>query len=92
MATPQRLPAGPKFRRNLSISYGFFEKKHLCFAIFAKNSKIQNGHHFLARQIFWKNVLTSTGTLRVKNFIKIALSDFEITFKMTAIYGETKIF
>ena len=29
----------------------------LCFAIFAKNSKIQNGRHFLASEIFietWK--------------------------------------
>ena len=27
---------------------------NLCFAIFGKNSKIQNGHHFWGGKIFWK--------------------------------------
>ena len=29
---------------------------NLCFAIFGKNSKIQNGHHFWGRENFWKIV------------------------------------
>ena len=27
---------------------------NLCFAIFGKNSKIQNGRHFWGGEIFWK--------------------------------------
>ena len=27
---------------------------NLCFAIFGKNSKIQNGHHFWGGENFWK--------------------------------------
>ena len=27
---------------------------NLCFAIFGKNSKIQNGHHFWGGEYFWK--------------------------------------
>ena len=29
---------------------------NLCFAIFGKNSKIQNGHHFWGGENFWKIV------------------------------------
>ena len=32
--------------QNHSISHGFRDISFLCFAIFAKNSKIQNGRHF----------------------------------------------
>ena len=45
MATLQRYPAGQKFCRNRSS---------LCFAIFAKNLKIQNGRHFWRDKIFLK--------------------------------------
>ena len=27
---------------------------NLCFSIFGKNAKIQNGHHFWGEEIFWK--------------------------------------
>ena len=49
---------------------------NLCFAIFGKNSKIQNGRHFLGRgKYFWKlQRLHSLDTLCVENFAEIALS------------------
>ena len=48
----------------------------MCFAIFGKNSKIQNGRHFWGGENFWKIVkkVHSLGTLRVENFDEIALS------------------
>ena len=46
MATLQRYPADQKFVE-IALSSTVFEIKALmCFAIFAKNSKIQNGRHF----------------------------------------------
>ena len=46
-----------------------------CFAIFGKNSKIQNGRHFWGGEIFWKlQRLHSLDTLWVENFDEIALS------------------
>ena len=56
MATLQRYPVGQKFRRNRSIfrskiSHGFRDISIFVFCNFAKNSKIQNGRHFL-REIF----------------------------------------
>ena len=81
---------------------------NLCFAIFGKNSKIQNGRHFGEGKIFWKlQILHSLDTLWVENFHEIALSRtvkeieanlcFAILakirkFKMAAIFGEGKIF
>ena len=49
---------------------------NLCFAIFGKNSKIQNGRHFWGGEnIFWKlQILHSLDTLWVENFDEIALS------------------
>ena len=49
---------------------------NLCFAIFGKNSKIQNGRHFLGEgKIFGKlQRLHSLDTLWVENFDEIALS------------------
>ena len=42
-----RYPVGRKFRRNRSLSCTVKEiEANLCFAIFGKNSKIQNGRHF----------------------------------------------
>ena len=48
---------------------------NLCFAIFGKNSKIQNGRHFWGGENFFKIAKsTSLGTLWVENFDEIALS------------------
>ena len=48
---------------------------NLCFAIFGKNSKIQNGRHFLGGENFLKiAILHSLDTLWVENFNEIALS------------------
>ena len=48
---------------------------NLCFAIFGKNSKIQNGRHFWGGENFWKlHRLHSLDTLWVKNSVEIALS------------------
>ena len=48
---------------------------NLCFAIFGKNSKIQNGRHFWGGEIFLKIAkLHSLDTLWVENFDEIALS------------------
>ena len=56
-------------------------QKFLCFVIFVKTLKIQNGRHFWRGKTFWKlGQLLSGGTLWVKNFVRIALSStvFEI--------------
>ena len=48
---------------------------NLCFAIFGKTSKIQNGRHFWEGENFWK--IAKIALLRypkVENFAKIALS------------------
>ena len=48
---------------------------NLCFAIFGKNSKIQNGRHFWGGENFGKlQRLHSLHTLWVENFDEIALS------------------
>ena len=48
---------------------------NLCFAIFGKNSKIQNGCHFWGGEIFLKIAkITFLDTLWVENFDEIALS------------------
>ena len=81
---------------------------NLCFAIFGKNLKIQNGRHFRAGEIFFKIAKnTMLKYLWVENFDEIALSRMvkEIEgnlclpflaklrkFKMAAIFGEGKIF
>ena len=75
------------------------------FAIFGKNSKIQNGRHFRGGEIFFKIAKnTMLKYLWVENFDEIALSRMvnEIEgnlclaklrkFKMAAIFGEGKIF
>ena len=47
---------------------------NLCFAIFGKKSKIQNGRHFWGGEIFFENCrVHSLDTLRVENFDEIAL-------------------
>ena len=48
---------------------------NLCFAIFGKNSKIQNGRHFWGGENFWKIVkITFLRYPWVENFDEIALS------------------
>ena len=48
---------------------------NLCFAIFGKNSKIQNGRHFWGGENFLKIAkINSLDTLWVENFDEIALS------------------
>ena len=48
---------------------------NLCFAIFGKNSKIQNGHHFWGGENFLNfQRVHSLDTLWVENFDEIALS------------------
>ena len=48
---------------------------NLCFAIFGKNSKIQNGRHFWGGKFFGKlQRLHSLDTLWVENFDEITLS------------------
>ena len=81
---------------------------NLCFAIFGKNSKIQNGRHFLGRGKFLK--IANITFLRYpvgRKFDEIALSrtvkEIEANlcfaifgkirkFKMAAIFGEGKNF
>ena len=50
---------------------------NLCFAIFGKNSKIQNGRHFWGGENFLKiakSTLLRYPAVRVENFAEIALS------------------
>ena len=48
---------------------------NLCFAIFGKNSKNENGRHFWGGEIFFENCrVHSLDTLWVENFDEIALS------------------
>ena len=48
---------------------------NLCFAIFGKNSKIQNGRHMWEGKIFWKLPrVHCSDTLLLDNFDEIALS------------------
>ena len=50
-------------------------KANLCFAIFGKNPKIQNGRHFWGGENFWKlQGVPSLDTLWVENCDEIALS------------------
>ena len=69
---------------------------NLCFAIFGKNLKIQNGRHFRGGEIFFliaKNTMLKY--LWVENFDEIALSHMvkEIERNLCfAIFGEGKIF
>ena len=56
-------------------------KPFLCFAIFAKNSKIQNGRHFWRDKFFFKIGITTLQRYPVgQKFRRIALSStvFEI--------------
>ena len=51
-ASLHRYTVGKKIFRNRSIWQGFRDTSIFGFVIFAKNLKIQNGHHFLASEIF----------------------------------------
>ena len=66
---------------------------NLCFAIFGKNSKIQNGRHFRGGEIFFKIAKNTMLKYRwVENFDEIALSRMvkEIEGNLCfAIFGKT---
>ena len=49
---------------------------NLCFAIFGKNSKIQNGRHFWGGEIFFEKLprVQYSDIVWVENFDEIALS------------------
>ena len=50
-----RYPVGRKFRK-IALSHTVKEiEANLCFAIFGKNSKIQNGRHFWGGEHFFEN-------------------------------------
>ena len=50
-------------------------KANLCFSIFGKNLKNQNGRHFWGGEIFFENCrVHSLDSLSVENFDEIALS------------------
>ena len=49
-----RYPVGRKFRRNRSSRTVQEIEANLCFAIFGKNSKIQNSRHFWGGEIFFE--------------------------------------
>ena len=67
---PCRYPVGQKLRRNRSISLHFQDKR-----IFVFNTEIQDGCQKWLENDFWeKSSIDSANTLRVKNFIEIALS------------------
>ena len=80
----------------------------LCFAIFGKNSKIQNGRHFWGGEHVWKLAIVhslvpcgskiSTKSLyltRLRRYKQFCILPFLAKirkFKMAAIFGEGKIF
>ena len=58
-----RYPVGRKFRLEIALSRTVKEiEANLCFAIFGKNSKIQNGRHFWGGENFVK--ITKSTMLR----------------------------
>ena len=65
-----RYPAGKKFHQNCSISLRF-QDKH----VFVFNVEIQDGCQKWQENDFWEKLaIDSAATLRVKNFVEIALS------------------
>ena len=103
-----RYPVGENFDE-IALSRTVKEiEANLCSAIFGKNSKIQNGHHFWGRENYLK--IAKITFLRYpvgENFDEIALShtvkeiEANLCFaifgkiqkiKMAAIFGEGKIF
>ena len=81
---------------------------NLCFAIFGKNSKIQNGRHFWGGENFWKIAKITflrypVGRKFRRNRSICTVKEIEANFvlpflakirkfKMAAIFGEGKIF
>ena len=61
----------------------------LCFAIFAKNSKIQNGCHFWWDKDFVEIALSSM-VVEIQAFLCFAI--FAKNSKMATIFGGTKFF
>ena len=89
---------GQKFRRNCSISLHFQDKR-----VFAFKAEIQDGRQKWRENDFWEKLkVDSADTLRVKNFVEIALSrsvseinaflHFMQKFKMAAKSGGRTIF
>ena len=70
----EEYPVGRKFRQNRSICTVKEIEGNLCFPIFGKNSKIQNGRHFWGGENFWKIAKHTLDTLWVENFDEITLS------------------
>ena len=68
-STLLRYPVGWNFDE-IALSHTVKEiEGNLCFAIFGKNSKIQNGRHFGEGKIFWKlQILHSLDTLWGRKF------------------------
>ena len=104
-STLLRYPVGRKFRRNRTVKD---IEANLCFAIFGKNSKIQNGHHFREEEKFL-NIAKSTffsypvgrkfrrnRSHTVKEIVaNLCFSIFLAKirkYKMAAIFGEGKFF
>ena len=49
-----QIPCGSKIFDEIALSHTVKEMEaNLCFAIFGKNSKIQNGHHFWGGENFF---------------------------------------
>ena len=65
-----RFPADQKCRRNRSVSLRFRDKR-----VFAFNAEIQDGcQKWMENNFCEKSPVNSENTLRIKNFIEIALS------------------
>ena len=71
-----QIPCGSKISTKSLLSRTVKEiEANLCFAIFGKNSKIQNGHYFWGGENFLKLPrVHCSDTLWVENFDEIALS------------------
>ena len=102
-----QIPCGSKILTQIALSGTVKEiEANLCFAIFGKNSKIQNGRHFWGGENCWK--IAKIAFLRYpvgRKFrrnhsishgqgdrSKLVFCHFWQKFKMAAIFGEGKIF
>ena len=67
-----RYPAGQTFRRNRSISLRFQDKR-----VFVFDAEIQDGRQKWRENDFCKKLpVDSAASLRVKNYVKMALAPF----------------
>ena len=93
MATLKRYPVGQKFRRNHSYLARFSRYKHFYVLQFLRKiQKFKMAAIFGETKFFWELAwLLCRDTLRVKNFVEIALSSrvFEIqAFLCFAIFAK----